>query len=204
MRMFKKPIIGILGGIGSGKSTVSAAFGNVGCAVIDADAISHSLLQREDVRSRLIDVLGAAILDSNGLVDRGVLAKVAFGQPETLRLLINVLHPLVLERIAELIEAYQGQPDILGIVLDMPLLIEVGWEKKCDFLVFVVCSEEKRRLRIEENGKFDIKQLKIRQNFQISLDKKKQKAHYMVNNNSDKSDLAEQIAQIFSIMTGSR
>ena len=202
--MVKKPIIGILGGIGSGKSTVAAAFGAVGCAVIDADAIAHSLLEREDVRARLIDVLGAGILNSNGLIDRAVLGQVAFGQPETLKFLTDVLHPLVLERTDVLIEVYRGQPEVRGIVLDMPLLLEVGWEKKCDFLVFVDCGQEKRRRRIEKNAKIDFEQLKIRENFQISLDKKKEKAHYTVNNNSDKSDIAEQVAQIFSSMTGSK
>ena len=202
--MVKKPIIGILGGIGSGKSTVAAAFGAVGCAVIDADAIAHSLLEREDVRARLIDVLGAGILNSNGLIDRAVLGQVAFGQPETLKFLTDVLHPLVLERTDVLIEVYRGQPEVRGIVLDMPLLLEVGWEKRCDFLVFVDCGQEKRRRRIEKNAKIDFEQLKIRENFQISLDKKKEKAHYTVNNNSDKSDIAEQVAQIFSSMTGSK
>lgn len=202
--MQEKPIIGILGGIGSGKSTVAVAFGAAGGAVIDADAIAHSLLEREDVRSRLIDILGAGILNSNGLIDRSALAQVAFGQPETLKFLTCVLHPLVLERTEGLIEVYQGQPDVRGIVLDMPLLLEVGWEKKCDFLVFVDCSEEKRWLRIEKNAKIDIEQLKIRENFQISLDKKKEKAHYRVVNDNDKSDIAEQVAQIFSSMTGSK
>jgi dephospho-CoA kinase len=202
--MLKKPIIGILGGIGSGKSTVAAAFGAVGGAVIDADAIAHLLLEREDVRARLIDILGAGILNSNGLIDRAVLAQVAFGQPETLKFLTDVLHPLVLERTETLIEVYQAAPNIRGIVLDMPLLLEVGWEKKCDFLVFVDCGEEKRRRRIEKNAKIDIEQLEIRENFQISLDKKKEKAHYTINNNSDKSEMAEQVAQIFSSMIGSR
>jgi len=202
--MLKKPIIGIVGGIGSGKSTVAAAFGAAGGAVIDADAIAHTLLLREDVRARLIDTLGAGILGSNGLIDRAVLAKVAFGQPETLKLLTDVLHPLVLERTEALIEEYQAASDVEGIVLDMPLLLEVGWEKKCDFLIFVDCCEKKRRLRIKKNAKIDIEQLKIRENFQISLDKKRQKAHYRVTNNSDKSDVAEQVAQIFSTITGSK
>lgn len=202
--MLKKPIIGLLGGIGSGKSTVAAAFRLAGGAVIDADAIAHSLLEREDVRAQLIDILGAGILNSNGLIDRAVLSQVAFGQPETLKFLTDVLHPLVLERTETLIEVYQADPNTRGIVLDMPLLLEVGWEKKCDFLVFVDCCEKKRRLRIKKNEKIDIEQLEIRENFQISLDKKKQKAHYMVTNNSDKSDVAEQVAQIFSSITGSK
>ena len=102
-----------------------------------------------------------------------------------------------------MITDYQADAEISGIVLDMPLLIEAGWEKKCDFLVFVNCSEAKRRARIAKNAKIDTKQFKKRENFQISLDKKKQKAHYVVNNSSDKSNIVEQIAQIFSNMTGS-
>ena len=202
--MLKKPIIGILGGIGSGKSTVAAAFRDVGCRVIDSDAIVHSLLRREDVRARLVDVIGAGILDSSGMIDRAALAQAAFGQRETLKFLMDVLHPLVLERTEALMDIYQGQTEVCGIVLDMPLLLEVGWEKKCDFLVFVDCSEEKRRQRAKKSKKIDFEQLKIRESFQISLDKKKQKAHYIVYNNSDKSDMAEQIAQIFSSMTGSK
>ena len=115
----------------------------------------------------------------------------------------SLIHPRVLERTEEMIETYRAQPETAGIALDMPLLLEVGWGKKCDFLVFVDCSEEKRRERIAENGKIDIEQLKKRENSQISLDIKRQKAHYEVCNNSDKSNMVEQIAQIFSNITGS-
>jgi dephospho-CoA kinase len=68
----------------------------------------------------------------------------------------------------------------------------------------VDCCEEIRWRRVQKKGKFDIEQLKIRENLQISLDKKKEKAHYSVNNNSDKSDMAEQVAQIFSNMAGNK
>jgi len=122
---------------------------------------------------------------------------------QELDFLNGLVHPRVLGRTEAVIKAYQTDSEICGIVLDMPLLVEVGWEKKCDFLVFVDCSEDKRRHRIKKNAEIDVNQLKKRENFQISLDKKKQKAHYVVNNNSDKSDMAEQIAQIFSSITGS-
>ena len=203
--MSEKPIIGILGGIGSGKSTVSGCFAALGCAVIDADSMAHSLLDNEVIRGQLIDLLGAGILDSNGRIDRSVLGQVAFGQPETLKFLTDLLHPIVLERTEALLAEYQDiSHPCPAIVLDMPLLLEVGWEKKCYFLVFVGCSEEKRWLRIGKNTQFDIEQLKNREKLQISLDKKKEKAHYRVNNNSDKRDVAEQIAQIFSNIIGSK
>ena len=202
-RMKTKPIIGILGGIGSGKSTVAACFAELGCVVLDADALAHAILDEPDVVLAMVDRWGPDVLDSDGAIGRGKVAKQVFDSREELDFLNGLIHPRVLERCEAMIQDSQTDPDIRGIVLDMPLLLEVGWEKKCDFLVFVNCSEEKRRERIAKNAKIDIQQLKKRENFQISLDKKKQKAHYVLNNNSDKSDMAEQIARIFSSMTES-
>ncbi len=201
--MKAKLIIGILGGIGCGKSTVAACFANFGCRVIDADAIAHEVLDESDILAKLTARWGTDAMDAAGLADRGWIGERVFGSQEELNFLNHLIHPRVLKRFEAVIKAYQTDSEICGIVLDMPLLLEVGWEKRCDFLVFVDCSEEKRRERIAKNAKIDIEQLKKRENFQISLDKKKQKAHYVVSNNSDKSDVAEQIAQIFSNMTGS-
>ncbi|MHC5018311.1 MAG: dephospho-CoA kinase [Planctomycetota bacterium] len=159
---------------------------------MDADAIAHEILDQADISQKLIDRWGTGVLDSNGVVSRDKLAGHVFGSEEALKFLNALVHPRVLERV-----------EVSGIVLDIPLLMEVGWEKRCDFLIFVNCSEEKRRERIAKNAKIDIEQFKKRENFQISLDKKKEKAHYEVSNNSDKSDMAEQIAQIFSSITGS-
>ena len=201
--MKTKPIIGILGGIGSGKSTVAACFAELGCVVIDADAIAHKILDEADISAKLIDRWGTEVLDSKGVVKRDKVAEQVFDSEEELDFLNALVHPRVLERVEVLIDTHRSDSDISGIVLDMPLLMEVGWEKKCYFLIFVNCSEEKRWERIAKNAKIDIEQLKKRENFQISLDKKKEKAHYVVSNNSDKSDMAEQIAQIFSSITGS-
>ena len=201
--MKKKPIIGILGGIGSGKSTVAACFAELGCVVIDADEIAHKILDEADISAKLIDRWGTEVLDSKGVVNRGKVAEHVFESEEELNFLNALVHPRVLERVEVLIDAHRSDSDISGIVLDMPLLVEVGWENKCIFLIFVNCSEDKRRERIAKNAIIDIEQLKKRENFQISLDKKKEKAHYVVSNNSDKSDMAEQIAQIFSSITGS-
>ena len=199
-----KPVIGILGGIGSGKSTVAAAFGELGCGVVDADAMAHDLLNQRSVVKPLLERFGHDILDEGGSVNRAELGRRVFDNPDDLDYLNQLIHPRVLERCEVMIQDYQRSPDVRGIVLDMPLLLEVGWEKKCDFLVFVECSEPKKAERMAKNPKFDSEQLKKRENFQISLDKKKEKAHYRVYNNSDKSDMAEQIAQIFSNIAESR
>jgi len=86
-------------------------------------------------------------------------------------------------------------------VLDMPLLVEVGWAKRCDKLVFVDCKPQLRAKRAKKMGYSGEKQLKIRENFQISLDNKAAIADNIVDNNSGFSELTEQVAETFSYIT---
>ena len=194
----KKPIIGILGSFGSGKSTVAAEFAKLGCKVIDADKIAHEVLEKKAVRGRIVASFGQAILDSAGKIDRKELADIVFADPDKLSLLDGIIHPLVLRRAEELIKQYSRQNQVKAIVLDMPLLVEVGWAKRCDRLIFVDCERQSRIDRAKKVGICDENQLKIRENFQISLDKKAGIADNIVNNNSGFSALAEQVANIFS------
>jgi len=194
----KKPIIGILGGICSGKSTVAAEFAKLGCKVIDADKIVHNLLDKEDIKDKIVGNFGEDFLDSLGNIDKKKLADIVFADTDKLTSLNKIIHPFVLERAKELIEKYNGQSHVKAIVLDMPLLAEVGWDKKCDKLIFVDCKRELRIKRAKKKGIFDKNQLKIRENFQISLDNKVAITDNTIDNNSGFSALAKQIADIFS------
>jgi dephospho-CoA kinase len=194
----KKPVIGILGGICSGKSTVAAAFADLGCAVIDADAIAHELLRTSDVQELVVNSFGEQILNDAGEIDRRKLAGVVFSEQKKLALLNSLIHPLVLREVERLIAKYDDDPRAKAIVVDMPLLLEVGWAEKCDKLIFVDCADEKRLERAEKAGFGDENQLKIREKFQISMDRKKAIADNVINNNSDVSALAGQVAEIFS------
>jgi dephospho-CoA kinase len=197
----KKPIIGILGGIGSGKSTVAAEFAKLGCRIIDADNIARELLGREAVREKIVGLFGESILDSADKINRKKLAEIAFADVDKLSSLNSILHPLVLARAEQLIEQYKRQPQVKAIVLDMPLLAEVGWDKRCDRLIFVDCKRQLRTARMKEKGGFDENQLKIRENFQISLDKKASISDNTINNNSDLLVLTKQVTDIFSYIT---
>jgi len=194
----KKLIIGILGGVGSGKSTVAAEFAKLGCAVIDADKIAHELLEKSAVREKVVASFGQAILDSTGKVGRKELADIVFADADKLSLLDKIIHPLVLKRAEELIKQYNRQNQVKAIVLDMPLLVEVGWAKRCDKLIFVDSRRQIRAERAKKMGIFNESQLKIRENFQISLDKKVNITDNIIDNNSGFSALAEQVADIFS------
>ncbi|MHC4843604.1 MAG: dephospho-CoA kinase, partial [Planctomycetota bacterium] len=189
----KKPIIGILGGVYSGKSTAAAEFAKLGCGVIDADEIAHELLETDCVKKEVINSYGARILDSKGKVDRKALAEIAFSSKNNATLLNNIIHPKVLRCVEQLIKQYQSNPNVKAIILDMPLLLEVNWEKKCDKLIFVACEDEERLKRAGKQGLLDENQLKVRENFQISLDKKAAIADNTLNNNSGFSALAKQV-----------
>ena len=196
-KIAEKPVIGILGGIGSGKSTIAAEFAKLGCKVIDADRIAHELLQEPAVREKVVGLLGQAVLDSSGKIDRRKVAEVVFADENMLASLNRIIHPRVLQRTQELIEQSRSQNQVKAIVLDMPLLVEVGWHKKCDKIIFVDCEQKLRQERAEKMG-FDKKQIKIRENFQISLDNKANLADNIIENNSDFSAIAKQVTGIFS------
>ena len=194
----RKPIIGILGGISSGKSTVAAEFAKLGCKVIDADKIAKNLLDKEDIKGKIVDLFGGSVIDPAGKIDSRKLAEVVFADTEKLSLLNEIIHPLVLSRAEQLIEKYNRQNQVKAIVLDMPLLVEVGWDKRCDKLIFVNCERQNRVNRAKKLGVFEENQLKIRENFQISLDKKVAIADNFIDNNSCFSALVKQVTGIFS------
>ncbi len=193
----EKPIIGILGGIGSGKSTVAAEFVKLGCKVIDADKIAHELLEKKAVRKKIVGLFGQAILDSAGKIDHRKLAEVVFTDARKLSSLNEVIHPLVLERAEVLIKQYNRQNQVKAIVLDIPLLAEIGWAERCNKLIFVDCKRHLRLDRAKKAG-FDENQFKIRENFQISLDNKAGLADNIIDNNSGLFALVKQVADIFS------
>ncbi len=191
-------MIGILGGMYSGKSTVAAELAKLGCAVIDADSISHQLLEEKGVLKKIVRVFGKEILDDKGKISRPALANRVFGDPAKLAILTGILHPLIMVGVETLIKKCDSQPAVRAIALDVPLLVEVGWEKCCDHIIYVDCAPPIRLERAKNKGVFEADHLKIRENLQISLDKKKRIADNIVDNNSDLSGLSKQIAKVFS------
>jgi len=199
----KKPILGIIGGIASGKSTVAAEFEKLGCAVIRADVLVHELLQEEPVRDRITRLFGREILRPSGDIDRRKLAAVVFTDGRKLAALNKEIHPRVFRRTEELIDKYNQCVHAKAIVLDMPLLIEVGWANRCDRLIFVRCDRQRRVERAKQAGLSE-RDVEIRENFQISVDEKAALADNAIDNNSDFSTLVRQIQEIFSDITRGR
>jgi dephospho-CoA kinase len=149
-------IIGLVGRIGAGKSTVARRFAELGAHVIDADRIAHEVLEEGDVVRQIADRFGADVLDADGRVRRRAVADRVFGStPDhalALQWLEALVHPRVRSRITDELAAVRARERSYDgkavVVLDVPLLVQAGWADRCDWLVEVSCSEEIRRQRL--------------------------------------------------------
>jgi dephospho-CoA kinase len=152
-------VIGLVGKIAAGKSTVAQAFADRGVEVIDADRLAHAALADPEAVARIVARFGADVLDGAGRVRRPVLAERVFGptagHDAALRDLEAIVHPLVRRRIeARLAEIGATERGGRGtpVVLDVPLLMQAGWDRLCDRIVAVQCDEAVRQRRLEARG----------------------------------------------------
>lgn len=194
----QKPIIGLVGGIGSGKSTIAGQFASLGCAVIDADRLARQALEEPGVKSQLAAWWGGEVLDEQGKVNRSAISRVVFDNAEQLHRLEALIHPLVHRRRTELRRQHQADPAVKAIVEDVPLLMEKGLERDCDVVVFVDASEAARRERVAANRGWTSEELSRRQKNQVSLDTKRKHAHYVVDNNADEACSLRQVRQLLT------
>jgi len=192
-----KPIIGLLGGIGAGKSTVAKEFEKLGCGRIDADAIGHELLKDPKVKEELKNRWGERIFTPTGEVDRTALADIVFRSAEDLAALNRIMHPRIRQRMEQQIEAFLANPNIPAIVIDAALLTETDWQELCDILIFVLAKDELRYNRVKQSRGWDYNTWKTRENLQNPLDIKAAKADYIIDNNLNESSLREQVRTIF-------
>ena len=200
--MANKPVIGIVGGVGAGKSTVAAEFGKLGCTVISADELNHQILRRPEVVEQVRQWWGPGVLDSQGQIDRQKVGKIVFDDQKSLDQLTGLVHPLIGRRQEELMAGAQEDPDVVAIVLDVPLLIETGQREMCDFLVFVETSEAVRRARLRNKGDWGPDRAKKVEKLQLALDIKARMSDYRVQNNSGAPDVAPQVASLLSMIVG--
>jgi dephospho-CoA kinase len=151
-------IIGLVGRIGAGKSTVARELAAHGAEIIDADQLAHDALADPAVVQEIIGQFGAAVLDSQGHVRRPALAAEVFGPTPTheraLVALEAILHPRVRRRIEERLASLAAAPDAAArvVVLDVPLLMQVGMDDLCDRLILVACDEPERQRRRDARG----------------------------------------------------
>ena len=151
-------VIGVVGRIAAGKSTVARLLGDLGAEVLDADRIAHEVLDELEVRGEIAKHFGAEALDAEGRVRRPMLAGLVFGPTEphraALETLEAIVHPRVRRRIEVRLAAIRGAGNAgdAVVVLDVPLLIQAGWDGLCDRLLLVECEDQERQRRLAERG----------------------------------------------------
>ena len=196
--LHKRPLVGIIGGPGAGKSTVADLFGQLGCAVFYADKVNHQVLCQPEIITQLVDRWGDRILDAEGQINREQLGQIVFDDAAELEKLTDLVHPIIYQRMQNFIQAHISDVAVKAVVVDAPLLVELGWHELCDFLVFVHANEDIRYRRLSQERGWKIKKIKNVENLQIVLDKKAKMSDYIVENNSDLPDLTPQVARVLS------
>jgi dephospho-CoA kinase len=183
------PIIGIAGGVASGKSRVARAFESIGCVVSDSDAAGKRALTREDVKRTLIDRWGDAILATDGSLDRAKIAAIVFNDEAERKFLESVTHPIIHDDRARTIEQARKDPSVRAVIIDAPLLFEAGIDDECDAVVFVDTPREIRLDRVKRNRNWDESELDRRENAQLPLETKRQRSDHVIANGGDPQGL---------------
>ena len=185
-------MIGLLGGIGAGKTYVARRLAALGPGrVVDADGLAHVALEALAADGRLAEAFGDEAV-KDGKPDRRMLADVVFRDASRLRHLERLVHPQLQTAIHMTIEDHRSGAGPRVLVLDVPLLIEVGLDRRCDALWYVEVPHEVRLARARARGLSE-DELERRAAFQSPLERKKARADFIVDNHVEAEALDEQL-----------
>lgn len=191
-------LVGLTGGIGSGKSTVASMLGDRGAVILDADVYARMALERgTPAYERVVGRFGPSIVDPGGELDRAKLASVVFRDPDSLRDLEAIVHPEVRRMTTDAVEASSGTNEI--VVLVNPLLIEMGDHERCDVLVVVSAGPETRIARLTARGMQEA-DARARLAVQTPLEQKVALADVVVNNEGSLEELERQVDELWTVL----
>jgi dephospho-CoA kinase len=189
-------IIGIAGGIASGKSFVTEQLERHGAAVISADTAAHEVLKLEEVKDLARKRWGNAIFAADGQIDRTALGEIVFAPPPDGPRERKYLEQLTHPRIREIINRQAGelaqQGSATAVVLDLPLLFESGWNKFCDKIVFVDAPREVRQSRAAQRG-WTPEEFTRRETAQQSPEAKRELADVVIDNSGSRESARAQV-----------
>ena len=191
------PLVGIVGGVGAGKSSVVRNVKSLRLHFIDADRIGHDQLTVKKIKDQIVKTFGTQILDSSGDISRPDLAAQVFGDSsenqEKRKQLNSIVHPAIRSEIRRQINSAPQDAD--AIILDAALLLEAGWADECNAVIFIDTSLEQRRKRVAETRGWSAEELQRREASQLSLEEKRRRSDFCVDNSGDISVAAHQMEQ---------
>ncbi|MFK4785883.1 dephospho-CoA kinase [Fusobacterium sp. MFO224] len=188
-------ILGLTGGIASGKSTVSNYLKKMGIKIIDADLMAKEISEKKEIKEEIALKLGKDLLNSSYEIDREKLKKIVFKNKEKLEVLNKIYHPRIREEFKK-IKENSNKDDI--IVFDVPLLFETGIDKECDKVILIFIKEEIQIKRLIKRDGID-RELAIQIiRSQMSQEEKKNKADIIIYNNGSLDNLKEETKKVIN------
>ncbi|MBV8780202.1 MAG: dephospho-CoA kinase [Phycisphaerae bacterium] len=188
------PIIGLSGGIGSGKSFIAHILEEMGYVAISSDELVRRAYDEAEIVATLQSWWGDAILGPDGKINIRAVARRVFDRPEERRKLELLLHPIVASQRRQLmLRASQNSPPPPAFVWDSPLLFEAGLSQQCDALIFVDAPLDVRLRRVMAERGWTAAELALRENSQLGLDKKQQMSNYSIVNTTDAEHVRGQL-----------
>jgi dephospho-CoA kinase len=193
-------LVGLTGGIGSGKSTVSARLAELGARVIDADAITREVqAPGTEVFEAIVERFGPGVVAADGSLDRPALAAIVFADPDELTALNAIVHPAVGKEINRRLAEAAETDDV--VVLDVPLLVETGREGLAGLLVVDLDEDEAVRRLVAHRG-FTEEDVRARMGRQASREQRRAQADRVIDNRGSVDELRAQVDEAWAWMQG--
>ena len=190
-------VIGLTGGIGSGKSTVSRFLAELGAVILDVDRVGHEAFKPDtEIWRQVVAAFGSQMLTPGGDIDREKLGEIVFGNPESLARLNQIMHPRMYEIVSAQLDDYRRQ-GIDVVVLEAPLLIEVGWTSSVDEVWVTAASEATVLSRLEEQKGLSRQQSLARIHFQLSLEERIRHADVVIDTDCDLDELRARVGELW-------
>lgn len=199
------PVIGLIGGMGAGKSRVAAILSETGAQVLDADVVGHALLDQTPSRDEVVEHFGPEVLERDGSgipvepqkINRAILGKIVFTDTASRKALEAILHPRMLQTFEKAISRAVRRSQSKAIVLDAAVLLEAKWHTLCDVIVFVDAPADVRLARLEASRGWTAETLAAREAAQHPLNDKQKRADFVVENNADDAALIAKVNSLW-------
>jgi len=191
-------VIGLTGGIASGKSTVSAKLKELGAYVIDVDILARGVVSKGEIAyNRIVQCFGESILLPSGEINRKKLGGIVFSNKEKLALLNSITHPEIINRVKEEIQKRKAE-GIKVIVVDAAILIEMGLHKYVDSVWVVIVNRDTQIRRLIERDKYDYKDSENRIDSQFTNEVRKKYADVIIDNNLPIDEVGKKLEELWN------